>query len=117
EGLGRGYLGRAELTGERFVPNEFGGEGKRLYRTGDLGRYVEGGEIEYRGRADQQVKIRGYRIEPGEIEGVMEEVEGVRKSVVVVREQRGEKELVGYVVTEEEGSLDAFGDEFRKLLA
>ena len=99
EGVGRGYRGRAGMTGERFVPDEKGGVGRRVYRTGDIGRRGSGGRIEYLGRGDEQVKVRGYRIELGEIEGVMREQEGVREAVVIVREEaEGDKRIVAYVV-------------------
>ena len=101
DGLARGYLGRPELTAERFIANTYSGQpGSRLYRTGDLGRYRADGQIEYVGRADHQVKIRGYRIEIGEIEAALRENEAVEECVVVVRELEGEKRLVGYFVNE-----------------
>ena len=100
DGLGRGYVGRAWETAERFVPDPYGGEaGRRLYRTGDVGRYRKDGELEYVGRRDEQVKMRGYRIELGEIEGVLRGHEGVREATVIMRaEESGEQRLVAYVV-------------------
>jgi acyl carrier protein len=99
-GVARGYLGRAELTAERFVPDVYGKErGGRLYRSGDIGRRLRSGEIEYVGRRDNQVKVRGYRIEVGEIESEIGEVEGVAEVVVkVVEVEGGEKRIVAYVV-------------------
>ncbi len=99
-GLARGYLGRPDLTAERFVVNPFSDQpGARMYRTGDLARYLPGGQIEYVGRADHQVKIRGYRIELGEIEFALAEVPGVREAVVLaLRAPAGGQELVAYLV-------------------
>jgi amino acid adenylation domain-containing protein len=99
-GVGRGYLGDAQRTNEAFVPDPFSRvEDARLYKTGDLGRYLPDGNLEFLGRVDFQVKLRGFRIELGEIEAVLNQQEGVREAVVVVREDvPGEQRLVAYMV-------------------
>ena len=102
-GLARGYLGRPDLTAERFLPDRFsviGGE--RIYHTGDLCRYLPNGTIDFIGRADDQVKLRGYRIELGEIQAILDEQPLVKQSVVVIREgPNGVEQLFGYVTGEE----------------
>ncbi|MGW4898739.1 AMP-binding protein, partial [Kitasatospora sp. NPDC004240] len=101
-GVARGYLGRPDLTAEKFLPNPYGPAGSRLYATGDLARFLPDGTLECLGRIDSQVKIRGYRIELGEIETVLGGLEQIRRAVVVVRDEA----LVAYLVTEDGGTPD-----------
>ncbi|HKH48447.1 MAG TPA: amino acid adenylation domain-containing protein [Thermoanaerobaculia bacterium] len=98
-GLARGYLGRPELTAEKFVPGPRGG---RLYRTGDLARARTDGSLEFLGRIDHQVKVRGFRIEPGEIEAALVAHPAVHAAAVVVREtDSGDRLLVAWLTVEE----------------
>jgi amino acid adenylation domain-containing protein len=101
-GVSRGYLNQEKLTDERFIPDPFcNGQQRRMFRTGDLGRWLPDGTIEYLGRMDDQVKIHGYRIEPGEIEGLLQECDGVaRAAVSVITDNAGGKRLAGYIVPE-----------------
>ncbi|MDR5835727.1 non-ribosomal peptide synthetase [Caballeronia sp. LZ034LL] len=96
--LARGYLGRAALTAERFVPDPAGVPGARLYRTGDLCRWLPDGGVAFLGRIDEQVKLRGYRIELGEIERALSAQPGVAQAVVIVRGEQEARRLLGYVV-------------------
>ncbi|MCX4097894.1 non-ribosomal peptide synthetase, partial [Nocardia sp. alder85J] len=99
--LARGYLGRADLSADRFVADPFSVTGERMYRTGDLVAWTADGELNYLGRTDFQVKLRGLRIELGEIESALLGQPGVAQSVVVVRhDPHTGDQLIGYVVPE-----------------
>ncbi|MEU9862157.1 amino acid adenylation domain-containing protein [Streptomyces sp. NPDC047971] len=78
-----GYLGRPELTAERFPAS---GHGVRHYRSGDLVLRRPDGVLVYRGRADLQVKLRGHRIELGDVEAAVRSHPGVADAVVWARE-------------------------------
>ncbi len=116
-GVGRGYLNKPELTAEKFIPNpcldllkqENGVESlgaDRLFRTGDLVRYLPDGKLEFLGRTDTQVKLRGLRIELAEIEASLNRHPGVNQSIVLLREDGGEKYLAAYIVPQTAGELD-----------
>ncbi len=111
-GVARGYIGRPELTAERFVADPFDGTGGgRLYRTGDRARLREDGSLEYLGRLDDQVKIRGQRIEPAEVAAVLARDPAVAEAAVAAMPAMGpggagEVRLVAYVVPRSGGIFD-----------
>lgn len=95
-GVAVGYVGREDLTAEKFVFDE---EGRRTYLTGDLGQFNQDGEIEYLGRKDAEVKVRGHRVDLGEIESVVMERPEVSSCVVNKLATDGTGgELVAYIL-------------------
>lgn len=102
-GVAAGYLGRPDLTAEKFLANPWaaGPHDTRLYRTGDLARIDEHGQIHCLGRADDQVKIRGFRVELGEIEAVLAQQPGVGTTAVLLRKDDGIDQLVAFYVPAE----------------
>ncbi|MER7580091.1 amino acid adenylation domain-containing protein [Kitasatospora sp. NPDC097691] len=99
DGLAREYLGRPDLTRERFLPDPFGPPGSRIYRTGDLARWLPDGNLEFLGRGDDQVKIRGYRIELGELDAALAAHPDIRAVATVVRDDApGGPALAAYLV-------------------
>jgi amino acid adenylation domain-containing protein len=122
-GVTRGYLGRPDLTADRFRPDPWGalhGEpGARLYRTGDLGRRRSDGRIEFLGRRDHQVKLRGFRIELGDVEAALARHPAIAGAVVVERrdpDDPGEARLVAYVVPRQGLPATGWGVELRGFL-
>lgn len=111
-GLSKGYIGRDDLTKERFIPGI--SQDGLVYKTGDVVKLIEDGQIEYQGRADFQVKLRGHRIELGEIETVINAFEGIRQSIVVmVTVNSSDKKLVAYYTLKDDVStIDT--DELKK---
>ncbi|MEU1305658.1 amino acid adenylation domain-containing protein [Streptomyces shenzhenensis] len=111
--LAQGYLGRPDLTRERFVPHPFGTADEVLYRTGDLAFTLPGGDIVCVGRADTQVKIRGYRVEPAEAElavtRLAEDDPGIREAAVVARHTEGGDAFLAAFLTGDPDRADLDG--------
>ena len=106
--LAEGYLGRPDLTAERFLPDPYGGAADRLYRTGDVCRWRGDGNLEYLGRLDHQVKIRGQRVELGEVEAEIERIApGLRAVATLLDDGAGRRRVVAYVVGAPGMDLDA----------
>ena len=104
--LAHGYVGRVELTAERFVANPYGGAGARMYRTGDLVRWTPAGTLDYLGRADTQIKLRGQRIELGEIENTLLACPQVTQAAAAVHHSNTGAHLVGYITLEHTSTAD-----------
>jgi len=98
DGLAKGYYRNDTLTHEKFIQNPFN-PASLLYETGDVGKWNTKGEIEFLGRNDNQVKIRGYRIELGDIEAHLNQIFGIRESVVIAKKgNQQEAFLVAYIL-------------------
>ena len=116
-GAARGYLNRADLTGQKFLPDPFIRGNQKMYKTGDLARWLPDGNLEYLGRIDQQVKIRGFRIELGEIEQALINVPYIKDAAVSARDDRNSnKFLCAYIVAENEIDKESLKKELAKSL-
>ncbi|WXG59082.1 MAG: AMP-binding protein [Candidatus Sedimenticola sp. (ex Thyasira tokunagai)] len=117
DGVAHGYLGRPDLTAERFPENPFSKiPNARMYRTGDRVRVLRNMELEYLGRTDFQVKIRGYRIELGEIESVTNRFEKVQQCIVTVKKNSSDDQVLVAYVLPIEGSQRFDVRELKKFL-
>jgi amino acid adenylation domain-containing protein len=118
--VAQGYINRAELNKERFIPDPFisnpTNKQRTLFRTGDLARWLPDGTIDFLGRNDFQVKIRGMRIELGEIEQALKNNAAIKEAVVIViGDSSNDKKIIAYVVSDADSTSD-FKSELLKLL-
>lgn len=99
-GVSNGYLGRPDLTAEKFMPDPLKPKsGLRFYRSGDRARFLPGGIIEFLGREDNQVKVRGFRVELGEVEAVLSRHPAIEQAVVVFKQfAGGDQRLVAFAI-------------------
>ncbi|MCR5685662.1 MAG: amino acid adenylation domain-containing protein [Lachnospiraceae bacterium] len=112
DGVGKGYIGRPELTAEKF----FNIEGRPAYRTGDVAAWTSDGRLRFHGRADNQVKLRGLRVELGEIESAINAVGGVTTSIVIMTGEDNNRFLAGYYTSDKEIEPDEVKKEISKTL-
>lgn len=113
--VAEGYLGREELTRERFMDSPFH-TGERMYMTGDIARYFPDGNLEFLGRADFQVKIRGYRVELGEVEAALLAIPDVASAACVAHSDvSGALSLSAYLTSNTGSPPDL--DRLRRTLA
>ncbi|MEO8034703.1 MAG: amino acid adenylation domain-containing protein, partial [Acidobacteriota bacterium] len=112
EAVGRGYLGRAAMTAASFVADPHGAPGTRMYRSGDRARWLPGGVLEFRGRADQQIKVRGHRVELGEVEAALASHPNVGQAVASVSDGR----LIAYIVARSEVEPAVLREHLRRTL-
>ncbi|WP_394617118.1 non-ribosomal peptide synthetase [Lentzea sp. JNUCC 0626] len=99
--LATGYLGRPELTADRFVTATVDGAGQRWYRTGDWVVMRPDGVLEYLGRNDNQVKVSGVRVELDGVEALAERVNGVRRAVVLALGNGADTRLAAFVLADD----------------
>ena len=118
-GVSAGYLGRPDLTAEKFLNNPWANDpiNSKIYRTGDLAKIGEDGTVQCLGRADDQVKIRGFRVELGEIEAVLAKQNGVGTVAVILRSEQGIDQLIAFIVRETGADLEVVnGSKLRQAL-
>ncbi|MCV6637686.1 amino acid adenylation domain-containing protein [Candidatus Albibeggiatoa sp. nov. NOAA] len=114
--LARGYLGRDDLSAEKFIDVELFGQPERIYRTGDLARWLPDGNLEYLGRIDHQVKLRGFRIELSEIEQALMQHPSVKEAIVLLHDPENTPRLIAYVTLSQALAVEALQDWLKQRL-
>ena len=112
--VGEGYIGKKELTEQRFLNNPFG-PGK-IYKSGDIGRWTFDGKIQCLGRIDNQIKLRGLRIELSEIEDEIAKMPGVSSCVVNKITLDNKECLCAYYVCDTDLTEQQIKENLRKFL-
>ncbi len=118
-GVAVGYLGRPDVTKEKFIENPFTSEEgyNRIYLSGDVVRFLPDGNLDFVGRRDFQVKIRGFRVELTEIEGRIRAFESVKDAAVLPMDAPGGgKCAVAYVVADAPLDITALNNFIEKKL-
>lgn len=99
DGVGKGYLGKTELTAAKYIPNIFSNKKDDImYLSGDIGKLLSSNEVMCLGRIDHQVKVRGHRIEIGEIEHALTSIKGIKSAIVLAKTDI----LVAFIVVDYE---------------
>ena len=99
DGVGKGYLGKPELTAAKYIPNVFSNKKDAImYLSGDIGKLLPSNEVMCLGRVDHQVKVRGHRIEIGEIEHALTSIKGIKSAIVLAKTDI----LVAFIVVDYE---------------
>ena len=86
--LSLGYFRANEKTEQAFLQNPLHNDYLDLvYKTGDIVAYNEVGELLCFGRKDGQIKISGHRVELGEIESVINALDGVKNTACIFKDE------------------------------
>ena len=117
--LSLGYLNREEVNAKAFFDNPFDDiEGyQRIYATGDMVRFLPDGTLGIVGRRDSQVKVRGNRVELPEVESVIRKIPFVEDVTVQTVVNKGNNELVAYVVVSDEADENNLRNDIREYVS
>ncbi len=118
-GVGRGYLGKPELTQERFIEDYYGSFSgtSKLYRTGDQAILKKDGMIQFVGRSDRQIALKGFRIEAGEVESALMNHGNVKEALVKRYDYPSlGPQLIAFVTMKNAANEPSFMQEIRSVM-